>query len=356
VFFFFKTFIVKISSPNSRVNRFIAPDMADITSKPKDEEFHQPDEDFNNDDKGSESPMMNDDEDMKNNDELSSIPFTNEPFAKEADNEGWILITEDGGIKKKMLNGGTGLPPKKGADVFCHYVGTLVSNGEKFDSSRDRNEPFNFPIAQGRVIKGWDIGIATMKKGEKCILRCRHDYAYGENGQGSIPPKSDLDFEVELLDWSNWKRVNSKDDFQKQIIIEGEGDDYDNPREESKCIISYQLKLNDEHGIMFMNGDHVEFIVDDDDRYPQGFHDAIKDMKKKSQVEFKISSQYMFKDIGNEEYKIPPNSNIYANITLHDYTNPKATFEMTRDEKYNEAQKKRHKGMNCLKKNNMKDV
>jgi len=213
------------------------------------------------------------------------------------DAEGWIHITKDGGIKKKILVEGDGNTPKSGADVFCHYVGTLVSNGEKFDSSRDRNEPFNFPIGQGRVIRGWDLGIATMKKGEKCILRCREDYAYGDQAQGSIPAKSDLDFEVELLDWSDWKRVKSKDDFRKQIIIEGEGADYDNPEEDAICKISYIIKLEDKNGkIIKEQNEIIDFIIDDHDEFPQGFHDAIKDMKKKSQVEFIINSQYMWKD------------------------------------------------------------
>jgi len=188
-------------------------------------------------------------------------------------------------LKKKILVEGDGNTPKSGADVFCHYVGTLVSNGEKFDSSRDRNEPFNFPIGQGRVIRGWDLGIATMKKGEKCILRCREDYAYGDQAQGSIPAKSDLDFEVELLDWSDWKRVKSKDDFRKQIIIEGEGADYDNPEEDAICKISYIIKLEDKNGkIIKEQNEIIDFIIDDHDEFPQGFHDAIKDMKKKKKV------------------------------------------------------------------------
>lgn len=60
-----------------------------------------------------------------------------------------------------------------------HYVGTLL-DGTKFDASTDRNEPFVFELGLGRVIKGWDLGVARMKKGEKAILTCRSDYAYGK--------------------------------------------------------------------------------------------------------------------------------------------------------------------------------
>ena len=59
-----------------------------------------------------------------------------------------------------------------------HYVGTLL-DGSKFDSSRDRDSPFSFKLGQGQVIKGWDIGLASMKKGEKAILTCKPEFAYG---------------------------------------------------------------------------------------------------------------------------------------------------------------------------------
>jgi FKBP-type peptidyl-prolyl cis-trans isomerase len=73
-----------------------------------------------------------------------------------------------------------------------HYTGTLT-DGTKFDSSVDRGEPFEFTLGQGGVIKGWDIAVATMKKGEKVQLTLRHDYAYGENGNPpTIPPAATL--------------------------------------------------------------------------------------------------------------------------------------------------------------------
>lgn len=73
-----------------------------------------------------------------------------------------------------------------------HYTGTLT-DGTKFDSSVDRGEPFDFTLGQGGVIKGWDVAVATMKKGEKVQLTLRHDYAYGENGNPpTIPPSATL--------------------------------------------------------------------------------------------------------------------------------------------------------------------
>merc|ERR1711964_742285 len=90
--------------------------------------------------------------------------------------------------------------PQRGDTVHMHYVGTLLSNGNKFDSSRDRGQPFVTPIGVGRVIKGWDEGVPQLSLGEKAKLICSPDYAYGERGfPPVIPGNSTLVFEVELL-------------------------------------------------------------------------------------------------------------------------------------------------------------
>jgi len=114
-----------------------------------------------------------------------------------------VSVAQDGGVQKKILEaapeGALG-PPLSGNDVQAHYTGTLVSDGSKFDSSRDRGKVFKFTIGQGQVIKGWDEGFASMKVGEKAMLKVRFDYAYGESGSPpAIPPKADLFFDVELL-------------------------------------------------------------------------------------------------------------------------------------------------------------
>ena len=87
------------------------------------------------------------------------------------------------------------------ANSYFVYAGTL-KDGTKFDSSVDRNEPFKFQLGQGMVIKGWDIGFASMKKGEKAVLTITSDYGYGDRGSPpKIPGGATLIFEVELLDF-----------------------------------------------------------------------------------------------------------------------------------------------------------
>ncbi|XP_051944018.1 peptidyl-prolyl cis-trans isomerase Fkbp12-like [Hippocampus zosterae] len=105
------------------------------------------------------------------------------------------------GVTVHVLKPGDGVNfPKKGQNVTVHYVGTLT-NGEKFDSSRDRGKPFNFKIGVGQVIRGWDEGVAQMSKGQVARLTCTPDYAYGSRGHPPvIPANATLLFDVELID------------------------------------------------------------------------------------------------------------------------------------------------------------
>ncbi|KAG0366452.1 peptidyl-prolyl cis-trans isomerase [Gamsiella multidivaricata] len=104
------------------------------------------------------------------------------------------------GVEIERITPGDGVNfPKVGDSVTMHYVGTLT-DGSKFDSSRDRNDPFRTRIGVGQVIKGWDEGVPQLSVGEKAILKISSDYGYGSRGYPPvIPPNATLIFEVELL-------------------------------------------------------------------------------------------------------------------------------------------------------------
>jgi FKBP-type peptidyl-prolyl cis-trans isomerase FkpA len=113
------------------------------------------------------------------------------------------MTKTESGLQYRDIKEGTGEKPKKGQTCVMHYTGWLWENGakgKKFDSSVDRGEPFDFPIGTGRVIKGWDEGVLSMKVGGKRELLIPPDLGYGSRGAGRvIPPNATLLFEVELL-------------------------------------------------------------------------------------------------------------------------------------------------------------
>ncbi|KAL3329394.1 hypothetical protein AABB24_036472 [Solanum stoloniferum] len=234
------------------------------------------------------------------------------------------------GIKKKLLKEGEGWEhPSKGDEVEVHYVGTLL-DGTQFDSSCDRGTPFKFKLGEGQVIKGWDEGIKTMKKGEKALFTIPPDMAYGESGSPpTIPPNATLQFEVELLSWISVKDICKDGGIFKKILVEGEG--WQNPKDLDEVFVKYEARLED--GTVLSKSDGVEFTVQDG-YFCSALSKAVKTMKKGERVLLTVKPQYAFGETGKvasgDEGSVPPNATLQINLEVISW---KIVSEVTNDKK-----------------------
>merc|ERR1719313_949824 len=224
------------------------------------------------------------------------------------------------GIEKEVVTSapdGEYLYPKTGDEVHVHYTGTL-ENGEKFDSSRDRPGDFSFTLGKGQVIKGWDLGVATMKKGEKANFTLAPEFAYGESGSPpKIPENATLKFEVELLYWKSKDELTEDGGVIKTVEKAGKG--YKYPKKDGSCLIKYVGRCA---GVEFDKSpeDGVEVDMAQPSNplgLPMGTVEIfLPKMKKEEAAKVKLTAPYAFGEKEAFGGKVKPGAAVEYDVTL----------------------------------------
>jgi FK506-binding protein 4/5 len=259
-----------------------------------------------------------------------------------------VTPNKDGGVLKRISQEGQGDTPMAGDKVYVHYVGTLL-DGTQFDSSRDRNEQFTFDVAKGSVIKGWDLGIPTMKRGEVATFTIRSDYGYGERGSPpTIPPKATLVFEIELFDFHGEDLSESKDkSLVRRVLKSGLG--YTSPNDGARVVIN--LKGTDANGRVFDERQNVEFEMGEANELNicPGVEKALLKFKKDELSRLYLKSQVAWGAAGCPHFNIEPNTDVVYEVELTSFEKCKESWQLNGGEKLEQAELFKNKGTDHFK-------
>lgn len=260
------------------------------------------------------------------------------------DQNEWIDICGDGGVLKRVIKKGKGNLPTKGYEVTVHYTGTLKETGKQFDSSRDRNETFNFDLGGG-VIKGWNEGVSTMRPGERCILRCRSDYAYGEQGSGAnIPGGATLDFDIEFISsrekWEHTWPVEHK-------FLEKPNDTYNLPKDEGSITFNFEVFADKERTKSLYKEENccIELGDYEGSNKPKFLHDVLERCADGNTMFAKLEKK---NHIPRIEWNVSDEIYFLSVKTLS-FENVPAIWNLNLDGKRKEAIRRKEKGNNFFK-------
>ncbi|KAI3932960.1 hypothetical protein MKW98_029193 [Papaver atlanticum] len=221
------------------------------------------------------------------------------------------------GLRKRVTQQGTSWKtPFPGDEVEVHYSG-CIEGGSSFDSSWDRNTPFRFKLGQCEVIKGWDEGISTMKKGERAVFMIPPHLGYGEMGSPpTIPPKATLIFDVELLSWTSIRDLTKDGGVLKKIVKDGEG--WATPKVADEVLVKYEARFEDQT-LISKSEEGVEFYVCDGYLCP-AIAKAVTTMRKGEKAELSVKFSYGIKQVGKDAFGsgfgVQSNQNMIIDLEL----------------------------------------
>lgn len=222
----------------------------------------------------------------------------------------------------------------------------------RFDSSRDRNEPFEFDLGKGQVIRSWDLGVASMKKGEKANLTCKPEYAYGVAGSPpNIPGNSILLFEVEVLSWKGMD-CSPDGDFgvEKFTITKSEKKKTPNDGALVKCHIAgeYEGRVFEERDVEFNIGEGEELAI------IPGIEHGLEKMSLGEVARLIIQPKYAFGSTGHKVFNIPPNATVTYRVTLNEFEKAVESWKLDADESLKQAVLLKEKGTTFFKQDKYK--
>ena len=242
-----------------------------------------------------------------------------------AANKGDKMETTDSGLQYIDTVVGDGESPKQGDKVVVHYTGKL-EDGTKFDSSVDRNRPFEFTIGVGQVIRGWDEGVMSMRVGGKRTLTIPSELAYGERGAGKvIPPNATLVFDVELIEIKEMyvdtdfslpgKEINTESGLRMIEHVTGSGD---KPKSGQSVSVHYRGYLPDNTQFDSSHDRGKPFVFNvGEGRVIKGWDEAILDMNVGSKRTLIIPPELGYGTRGAGR-SIPPNATLIFEVELID--------------------------------------
>ncbi|CAL8081742.1 unnamed protein product [Orchesella dallaii] len=261
-------------------------------------------------------------------------------------NDRCVDISKEGDTGKLYIeflgeNDPTAERPGDGCEVFVHYIGTLP-DGTEFDRSDKKAKPFNFMLGEGSVIKGWDLGIAKLSKGQRAKLYIHPDYGYGVKGSGKIPANSPLIFEVTLVDFKPEDLTSSKSGALLRSRIQLGKSKFLNPNEGSSLTVSligeYQGSKFDERTVSFVLGEGGEHNI------PYGVEKALFKFSEGEISRLTLGPKYAFGSKGSAEFNIPPDSTVQYIVELKTFERTREAWQMDPPEKLEMAVKAKAKG------------